>query len=314
MMGEGRPLKDEAESALSKVNSNGAHADGLVKALPQNVAVKCPNCREVLVGKDWEKNLRVCSKCGYHFRLSAPDRIELLVDEASFQELAADLLPSDPLNFVSRSQPYRTKLEAERANTGLTEAVVIGRGLIEGMPLVIVVMDFRFIGGSMGTVVGEKITRAIETAADERMPLLICSASGGARMQEGLLSLMQMAKTSAALGRLADVGAPYISLLTDPTTGGVSASFAFLGDVILAEPGALIGFAGPRVIEQAIHQKLPKDTNTADFVRAHGMIDDIVHRRDLRTVLARLLRIYGQCADAVTIDTITIEVEGTVRE
>jgi acetyl-CoA carboxylase carboxyl transferase subunit beta len=298
-------MKDETESALSNVNSNGAHPDGGVKALPQNLAVKCPNCREVLVGKDWEKNLHVCSKCGHHFRLSAPERVELLLDEGTFEEFAADLTPGDPLNFVSRSQPYRTKLETERANTGLTEAVVVGHGQIEGMPLVIVVMDFRFIGGSMGTIVGEKITRAIEMAADERLPLLICSASGGARMQEGLLSLMQMAKTSAALGHLADVGCPYISLLTDPTTGGVSASFSFLGDVILAEPGALIGFAGPRVIEQAIHQKLPKDTNTADFVRAHGMIDDIVHRRDLRAVLGRLLRIYGQCAEVETVEQST---------
>ncbi len=295
-------MKDETESALSNVNSNGAHPDGGVKALPQNLAVKCPNCREVLVGKDWEKNLHVCSKCGHHFRLSGPERIELLLDEGTFEEFAADLAPSDPLNFVSRSQSYRTKLETQRANTGLIEAVVVGRGRIEGMPLVIVVMDSRFIGGSMGTVVGEKITRAIEMAADERLPLLICSASGGARMQEGLLALMQMAKTSAALGHLADAGSPYISLLTDPTTGGVSASFAFLGDVILAEPGALIGFAGPRVIEQAIHQKLPKDTNTADFVRAHGMIDDIVHRRDLRAVLGRLLRIYGQCAEVETVE------------
>jgi acetyl-CoA carboxylase carboxyl transferase subunit beta len=296
-------MKDETESALSNVNSNGAHPDGLVKALPQNLAVKCPNCREVLVRKDWEKNFRVCSKCGHHFRLGGSERIELLLDEGTFEEFAADLTSGDPLNFMSRSQPYRTKLETERANTGLTEAVVVGRGQSQGMPLVIVVMDFRFIGGSMGTIVGEKITRAIEMAADERLPLLICSASGGARMQEGLLSLMQMAKTSAALGHLADVGCPYISLLTDPTTGGVSASFAFLGDVILAEPGALIGFAGPRVIEQAIHQKLPKDTNTADFVRAHGMIDDIVHRRDLRAVLGRLLRIYRQCADVVTVES-----------
>src|SRR5215831_4730441 len=224
-------MKDETESALSNVNSNGAHPNGLVKALPQNLAVKCPNCREVLVGKDWEKNLHVCSKCGYHFRLSAPERIDSLLDEGSFEEFAADLAPSDPLNFVSRSQSYRTKLETQRANTGLTEAVLVGRGRIEGAPLVIVVMDSRFIGGSMGIVAGEKITRAIETAADERTPLLICCASGGARMQEGLLALMQMAKTSAALGHLAEVGSPYISLLTDPTTGGVSASFAFLGDV-----------------------------------------------------------------------------------
>jgi acetyl-CoA carboxylase carboxyl transferase subunit beta len=295
-------MKDETESALSKVNSNGARPGALAKALPQNLAVKCPNCREVLVGKDWEKSLKVCGKCGYHFRLTAGDRIDMLVDDDSFREFAADLLPSDPLEFVSRSQPYRARLETERINTGLSEAVVVGRAQIEEIPLILVVMDFRFIGGSMGTVVGERIARAIEMAADERIPLVICSASGGARMQEGLLSLMQMAKTSAALGRLADAGAPYISLLTDPTTGGVSASFAFLGDVILAEPGALIGFAGPRVIEQAIHQKLPKDTNTADFVRAHGMIDDIVHRRDLRAVLGRLLRIYGRCADVVSVE------------
>jgi len=295
-------MKDETESALSKVNSNGARPAALAKALPQNLAVKCPNCREVLVGKDWEKNLKVCGKCGYHFRLNAGDRIDMLVDDDSFVEFAADLLPSDPLEFVSRAQPYRARLETERVNTGLSEAVVVGRAQIEEMRIIIVVMDFRFIGGSMGTVVGERIARAIEMAADERIPLVICSASGGARMQEGLLSLMQMAKTSAALGRLADAGAPYISLLTDPTTGGVSASFAFLGDVILAEPGALIGFAGPRVIEQAIHQKLPKDTNTADFVRAHGMIDDIVHRRDMRAVLARLLRIYGRCADVVSVE------------
>lgn len=294
-------MKDETESALSKVNSDGAHANGLAKVLPQNLAVKCPSCRELLVGKDWEKNLRVCGKCGYHFRLHALERVDLLTDDG-LEQFAADLMPGDPLEFVSRSQSYRARLDAEQAHTGLNEAVVVGRARIEGMSIVLVVMDFRFIGGSMGTVVGEKITRAIETAADERTPLLICSASGGARMQEGLLSLMQMAKTSAALGRLAEVGAPYISLLTDPTTGGVSASFAFLGDIILAEPGALIGFAGPRVIEQAIHQKLPKDTNTADFVRAHGMIDDIVHRRDLRAVLGRLLRIYGQCADAVTVE------------
>jgi len=295
-------MKDETESALSKVNSNGARPAALAKALPQNLAVKCPNCREVLVGKDWEKNLKVCGKCGYHFRLNAGDRIDMLVDDDSFVEFAADLLPSDPLEFVSRAQPYRARLETERVNTGLSEAVVVGRAQIEEMRIIIVVMDFRFIGGSMGTVVGERIARAIEMAADERIPLVICSASGGARMQEGLLSLMQMAKTSAALGRLADAGAPYISLLTDPTTGGVSASFAFLGDVILAEPGALIGFAGPRVIEQAIHQKLPKDTNTADFVRAHGMIDDIVHRRDMRAVLGRLLRIYGRCADVVSVE------------
>jgi acetyl-CoA carboxylase carboxyl transferase subunit beta len=283
-------MRDESRPALSVVNSNGTHPDA--PKIPTNLAVKCPNCKELLVGKDWEKNLRVCHRCHHHFRLSAPERISMLLDPDSFEPFASDQQISDPLGFVSRSQAYATKLENERANSGLDEAVVAGRGRIEGTPLVIVVMDFRFIGGSMGAIAGERITQAIETAADEHLPLLICSASGGARMQEGLFSLMQMAKTSAALARLAESAVPYISLLTDPTTGGVAASFAFLGDVILAEPGALIGFAGPRVIEQAIHQRLPKGVNTSEFVLAHGMIDGIVHRRDLRPTLGRLLRLY----------------------
>ncbi len=261
-----------------------------------DVMTKCPNCREIIVTKELEKNLRVCPRCGHHFRLTADERIALVLDEGSFQEMSADLMTEDPLHFVSRSKPYPTYAAEYRAETGLNEGVVYGRGAIEGLPLVLVVMDFRFIGGSMGTVVGEKITRAIELAAKERIPLVVCSASGGARMQEGALSLMQMAKTSAALARLAEAGVPYISVLTDPTTGGVAASFAFLGDVMLAEPGALIGFAGPRVIEQAIHQRLPKDTNTSEFLLAHGMIDGITHRRELRSTLARLLRLYQQAA------------------
>ena len=288
-------MKDDSRPALSAVNltsEEGTPTNGH-KPIPGNIAVKCPNCRELLVGKDWEKNLKVCQKCGHHFRLSAEERIALLLDPDSFVEIAGDLRSSDPLHFVSRSQSYQAKLESERATTGLNEGVVVGRGRIEDQPLVVVVMDFRFIGGSMGTVVGEKITRGIETAAADKTPLLIISASGGARMQEGLLSLMQMAKTSAALARLGEAGVPYISLLTDPTTGGVAASFAFLGDVILAEPGALIGFAGPRVIEQAMHQRLPKDTNTSEFVLAHGMLDGIVHRRELRHTVGRLLRLYG---------------------
>ncbi|MBF6590415.1 MAG: acetyl-CoA carboxylase carboxyltransferase subunit beta [Ktedonobacterales bacterium] len=283
-------MKDESRPALAGLN--GDHPDAHARALPNNVAVKCPNCRELLVGKDWEKNLKVCQRCGHHFRLGARARLDLLLDPDSFEEFAAKLQSSDPLNFVSRSQSYRTKLESERANTQLDEGTIIGRGRIEDMSLMVGVMDFGFIGGSMGAVVGEKLTRAIEMAADERLPLLIISASGGARMQEGLLSLMQMAKTSAALACLGEAGVPYISLLTDPTTGGVAASFAFLGDVILAEPGALIGFAGPRVIEQFMHQRLPKDTNTSEFVLAHGMLDGIVHRRALRPTLARLLRLY----------------------
>jgi acetyl-CoA carboxylase carboxyl transferase subunit beta len=286
-------VKDESQPALTVESQNGAHTGTLPRALPDNLAVKCPNCKELLVSKDWEKNQRVCQRCGHHFRLSAPERIELLLDPDSFQETATDLQPTDPLGFVSRSQSYRSKLQSESANSGLTEGVVIGRGMIEDLPLMVAIMDFRFIGGSMGSVVGEKLTRAIEQAARDRIPLLIISSSGGARMQEGLTALMQMAKTSAALAKLNEAGVPYISLMTDPTTGGVAASFASLGDVILAEPGARICFTGPRVIEQFMHTKLPKDTGSSEFCLQHGMIDGIVHRRVLRATLARLLRLYA---------------------
>jgi len=286
-------MKDESQPALSLAQMNGAHPDAVARALPNNLAVKCPNCRELLLGKDVEKNLHVCQRCGHHFRLTAPERIAQLVDPDSFAEIATGLRSSDPLHFVARSGSYADKLVADREKTGLDDAVVVGVGSIEGVKVVLAVMDFRFIGGSMGSVVGEKLTQAIERATTDRLPLLIVSASGGARQQEGTISLMQMAKTSAALSRLAEAGVVYISLLTDPTTAGVSASFAFLGDVILAEPGALIGFAGPRVIEQMMHQRLPKDVNTAEFVLKHGMIDSIVHRRELRTTLARLLRLHS---------------------
>jgi acetyl-CoA carboxylase carboxyl transferase subunit beta len=292
-------VKDESRPALPVNSENGNHLQTNfpststgTRTLPENLAVKCPNCRELLVGKDLEKNLQVCQRCGHHFRLTAAQRIEYLLDEDSFVELAADLIPVDPLHFVSRSQKYREKLDEERAKSGLKESVVAGTGRIEDLPLALAIMDFRFIGGSMGSVAGEKITRAIEKAQDARIPLLIVSASGGARMQEGLLSLMQMAKTSAALALLSEAGVPYISLLTDPTTGGVTASFASLGDIILAEPGALIGFTGPRVVEQFMHQRLPKDTNTSEFELAHGMIDAVVHRRMLRPTLGKILRLY----------------------
>lgn len=291
-------MKDGSRPALPVNGENGNHLEtnpsnaAGARALPDNLAVKCPNCRELLVGKDLEKNLQVCQRCGHHFRLTAGQRIEYLLDEDSFVELAADLISGDPLQFVSRSQSYRQKLEEERTKSGLQESVVAGTGRIEALPLALAIMDFRYIGGSMGSVAGEKITLAIEKAQDERIPLLIISASGGARMQEGLLSLMQMAKTSAALAHLAEAGVPYISLMTDPTTGGVTASFASLGDIILAEPGALIGFTGPRVVEQFMHQRLPKDTNTSEFELAHGMIDAVVHRRMLRPTLAKLLRLY----------------------
>lgn len=266
-------------------------------APPENLALKCPKCKEMLLGRDWEKNLKVCSRCGYHFKLSAYERIEILVDPGSFVEMDGDIISVDPLNFVSRSQEYATKLDEERESASLNEAVVSGHATIEDLPLALAIMDFRFIGGSMGSVVGEKITRTIELGIEKHVPVLISSASGGARMQEGLYSLMQMAKTSAALAKLSEVRLPFFSLLTDPTTGGVTASFAMLGDVILAEPGALICFAGPRVIEGAMHVKLPDGAVTSEFVLQHGMIDVVVHRRELRQTLAKLLRLYALAAN-----------------
>lgn len=264
---------------------------------PENLALKCPKCKEMLLGRDWEKNLKVCSRCSYHFKLSAYERIDFLVDAGSFVETDRDIISVDPLKFVSRSQTYATKLSEERENVSLNEAVVSGHATIEGLPLAIAIMDFRFIGGSMGSVVGEKITRTIELGIEKGVPVLISSASGGARMQEGLYSLMQMAKTAAALAKLGEAGLPFFSLLTDPTTGGVTASFAMLGDVTLAEPGALICFAGPRVIEGAMHVKLPEGAVTSEFAFQHGMIDEVVHRRELRPRLARLLRLYVPSAN-----------------
>ncbi|GCE11989.1 acetyl-CoA carboxylase, carboxyltransferase subunit beta [Tengunoibacter tsumagoiensis] len=271
-------------------------------ALPAigNVAEKCPKCKEILYRRDLEKNLKVCSRCNYHFKLTAHERIALLVDQGSFSEQDADIISVDPLQF--RVQPpshpdqrtYAEKLQAERQKAGLNEGVVIGHATIETHPLALAVMDFHFMGGSMGSGVGEKITRAIEIGIERKIPVLIASTSGGARMQEGLYSLMQMAKTSAALAKLGEAGLPYFSLLTDPTTGGVSASFAMLGDVILAEPGALICFTGPRVIEQFMHIKLPEGTVNSEFALQHGMIDAVVHRRDLRQTLAQLLHLYSK--------------------
>src|SRR5262245_42119485 len=290
---EGEAVKQESQPALSRSGPVGPEPEGALRALPENLLAKCPSCRDLLVGKDLGKNLRVCTRCGYHFKLEADERIRYLVDDPeAFERIGDELRSADPLGFSSNGKSYMAELEARRRATGLSEAVVAGVGAIDGLPLVVAVMDFRFIGGSMGSVVGERIAQAIERAAVEHIPLLVVSASGGARMQEGLLSLMQMAKTSAALTRLAAAGVPFISLLTDPTTGGVLASFAMLGDVILAEPGAVIGFAGPRVIEQAMHHRLPKDVNTSEFVLKHGMIDQIVHRRALRPTLARLLLLY----------------------
>jgi acetyl-CoA carboxylase carboxyl transferase subunit beta len=262
------------------------------RAIAKNIAVKCPGCKGIILAREYQRNLKVCPQCHHHFRLRAHERIELLVDTNSFVETDADLISVDPLHFVNQSQVYAEKLTQEREKTGVNEAVVIGHATIEGKALILGVMDFQFIGGSMGSVVGEKITRAIELAIKRHIPLLIASASGGARMQEGLYSLMQMAKTSAALAKLREAGIPYFSLLTDPTTGGVTASFAMLGDVILAEPGGLICFAGPRVIEQFMHKKLPAGAASAEFLQQHGLIDLIVSRHELRPTLARLLRFY----------------------
>jgi acetyl-CoA carboxylase carboxyl transferase subunit beta len=264
--------------------------------VPDNMWVKCTKCKELSYSKEFEKSFHVCQKCGHHARISAAERLELLLDEGSFVEVGTGIRPGDPLDFISEGQAYRAKLIEAQEKTDLKEAVVAGQGTIEGLPLALAVVDFAFMGGSMGAAYGEKICRAVETAIEQKVPLLTVSASGGARMQEGMFSLMQMAKTSAALVDLAEARLPYFSLLTDPTFGGVTASYAVLADVTMAEPGALIGFAGPRVIEQTIRQKLPAGFQTAEFLLQHGMIDMVVPRRELRVTLARLLRLYGGTA------------------
>ncbi|MDR7435623.1 MAG: acetyl-CoA carboxylase, carboxyltransferase subunit beta [Armatimonadota bacterium] len=259
------------------------------REVPAGLWSKCPRCKALVYRKELERNLKVCPKCGYHLRLSARERIAVTFDPGSFVEHAADLDSRDILGFVG----YQEKLEEAKKRTGNREACIIGEGTIEGFRVVTAVLDFPFLGGSMGTVVGEKIARAAELAMSKGLPLVTFSASGGARMQEGILSLMQLAKTSAAIGRLRDAGLAYISVLCDPTTGGVTASFAYLGDIVMAEPGALIGFAGPRVIEQTIRQKLPEGFQTAEFLLKHGMLDMVVPRTEMRSTLARLLRFFG---------------------
>jgi acetyl-CoA carboxylase carboxyl transferase subunit beta len=249
--------------------------------VPDGVWVKCESCKHTLYEGELSDELWVCSHCGRHFDLTAPQRIEMLTDEGSFVEIDADLESCDPLGFVA-AKSYEVSLESAREKSGLPEAVITGRATIGGVPVVFGAMDFRFIGASMGSVVGEKITRAFEFATAERLPIVLVTASGGARMQEGMLSLMQMAKTSAAARRHADAGLPYIAVLTNPTYGGVTASFATLADVLLAEPGARIGFAGPLLVEQTIRQKLPKGFQTAESMLEHGMIDEVVARIDLK--------------------------------
>jgi acetyl-CoA carboxylase carboxyl transferase subunit beta len=258
------------------------------KDIPKGVWVKCPLSGEIVFNKDLETNQMVVPASGYHFRIGARDRLQALLDPDTFKEFAADVRAADPLAFVD-SQPYPERLKKYEKESGLTEAVVCGTGKIHGIPVAVAVMDFRFCGGSMGGATGEKITRAIETALAEKIPCLIFSAAGGARMQEGIFSLMQMAKASAALGRLAAAKLPFISILTDPTTGGVTASFATLGDVILAEPGALIGFAGAVVIKETTKQTLPAGFQRAEFLLKHGLIDQIVSRLEMRDRLRDLL-------------------------
>jgi acetyl-CoA carboxylase carboxyl transferase subunit beta len=257
--------------------------------IPAGLWVKCPKCGAVTYHKDLERNLKVCPTCGFHHRLSAVERLEVTLDEGSFEELHAGLQSGDPLRFDG----YPAKLVEAQEKTGNMDATVIGLGRIDRYRTAIGALDFPFMGGSMGSVVGEKVTRIAERALADRLPLVIFSASGGARMQEGALSLMQLAKTSAAIARLDEARLPYISVMCDPTTGGVTASFAFQGDVILAEPGALIGFAGRRVIEQTIRRKLPGDFQTAEFCLEHGLIDAVVPRAEMRAAVARLLRFFG---------------------
>ncbi len=254
--------------------------------------VKCPKCSELTYAKELQHNDRVCPKCGYHHRLRARDRIALLADEGSFVEHDREVAPEDPLHFSDGAGPYDRKLVKTQAKSGETEALISGDATIAGHPVVMTVADFDFLGASMGSVFGEKLARAAELATETHTPLLTVNASGGARMHEGLFSLMQMAKTIAALDRLGRARVPHLSLLTDPCYGGVTASYAMVADVILAEPGALVGFAGPRVIEQITKQKLPDGFQTAEFLLEHGMIDLIVERSDLKSTIGKLLGLY----------------------
>jgi len=257
--------------------------------VPEGLWIKCPGCSQLIYKKDLEESLNVCPKCAHHFRLGASERLKALFDRGEFAEHFPNLISVDPLQFTD-TKPYRERLQKTIADTGLKDAVIVATGRLEGIDVVIAAMEYTFIGGSMGVVVGEKITRAIEMALERRQPAIVISCSGGARMMEGALSLMQMAKVSAALARLDRARLPFISVLTDPTTGGVTASFAMLGDLNIAEPKALIGFAGPRVIEQTIRQKLPDGFQRSEFLVEHGMIDLVIDRRDLKGTIARALK------------------------
>jgi acetyl-CoA carboxylase carboxyl transferase subunit beta len=257
--------------------------------IPEGLWKKCPKCDSILYRPELEKNLNVCPKCDHHMRLHARRRLELFLDEGSRQEIGADVTPVDRLKFRD-SKKYKDRLSAAQKETGEKDALIAMRGTLEGLPIVAVAFEFSFMGGSMGAVVGERFVRAVNVALEERIPLVCFSASGGARMQEALISLMQMAKTSAALEKLKQAGIPYISVLTDPVYGGVSASLAMLGDLNVAEPNALIGFAGPRVIEQTVREKLPEGFQRSEFLLEHGQVDMIISRNEMRSRIASILR------------------------
>jgi acetyl-CoA carboxylase carboxyl transferase subunit beta len=274
--------------AWFKRESGELDTSGEKKIRTEGLWVKCENCRQIIWKKDLEENMNVCPKCEKHFRIDARTRLAQLIDDNQYVVFDDDIASTDPLKFVDL-KPYSSRLKQAQKDTGLNDAVINAQGKLMGRPVIASVMEYAFIGGSMGAVVGEAITRAVERAADSRVPLIIVSASGGARMMEGVISLMQLAKISAALAKLDKAKVPYISLLTDPTTGGVTASFAMLGDLNIAEPGALIGFAGPRVIEQTIRQKLPPGFQRSEFLLQHGMLDAVVPRKQLKAYIARAL-------------------------
>ena len=274
--------------AWFKRESGELDTSGEKKVRTEGLWVKCENCRQIIWKKDLEENMNVCPKCDKHFRIDARTRLTQLLDDNQYTTFDGDISSTDPLKFVDL-KPYSSRLKQAQKDTGLKDAVINAQGKLMGRPVIASVMEYSFIGGSMGAVVGETITRAVERAADTRTPLIIVSASGGARMMEGVISLMQLAKIAAALARLDKAKVPYISLLTDPTTGGVTASFAMLGDLNIAEPGALIGFAGPRVIEQTIRQKLPQGFQRSEFLLEHGMLDAVVPRKELKAYISRAL-------------------------
>jgi len=281
--------------AWFKRQSGELDTSGEKKVRTEGLWVKCDDCRQIIWKKDLEENLNVCPKCDRHFRIDARTRLALLLDDNQYETFDTDLASTDPLGFVDL-KAYSSRLHQAQAETGLKDAVINARGKLNGRPVTVSAMEYSFIGGSMGAVVGEAITRAIEHSIQSKAPLIIVSASGGARMMEGVVSLMQLAKISAALARLDESRVPYISVLTDPTTGGVTASFAMLGDLNIAEPGALIGFAGPRVIEQTIRQKLPEGFQRSEFLLEHGMLDAVVPRKQLKSYIGRALEFMSPAA------------------